>query len=69
MDDLDKALCRANEIFLDDPTSADNESELARILPALVEAGYVSESDWGPGWSLWGFTDAGNARLTDLGQD
>jgi hypothetical protein len=68
MDDLDRALCRAMAIFLDDPTD-DDDAELSRLLPALAEAGYVDQSDWGPGWYLWGFTDAGNKRTEELGCD
>jgi hypothetical protein len=65
-DSLDQALCRVHEIFLDDPSEA-AYAELSELLPALVEAGYVTESDYGDGWSLWGFTPAGIARGEELG--
>ncbi len=73
MDDLDKALCRASQIYFEGLSDA-LDAELALILPALVEAGYVQESDWGTdesgsGWSLWAFTDAGRKRRDELGCD
>lgn len=71
MDELDKYLLRATEIFmldLEDPA----EEELKELLPPLVEAGYVEERPWGEdyedseGWSLWNFTKAGNERKREL---
>jgi hypothetical protein len=68
MDPLDEKLLRANEIFLQD-LSDDDDEELAELLPALVEAGYIEKSPYGPTEFLWGFTAAGNARVEALGFD
>jgi hypothetical protein len=68
MDALDKALCRAHEIFLAD-SSDELEAELGELLPPLIEAGYVHEEPWGndPDWFLWRFTKSGVARGEALG--
>jgi hypothetical protein len=68
MDTLDGALRRAKEIFLED-LSDETDSELAALLPALVEAGYVRESGHSPTGSFWAFTAAGHARADALGLD
>lgn len=67
MDALDRALCRAEEIFLED-LSDEPDAELEKLLPPLVEAGYVREEPWGEGsdWFLWSFTDAGIKRIDEL---
>ena len=67
MDALDRALCRAQEIFLED-VSDEPETELEELLPPLIEAGYVHEEPWGEdsGWFLWSFTDAGIKRADEL---
>ncbi len=71
-DSLDKALCRAHEIFLED-LDDEKPGELDALLPPLIEAGYVSEEPWGEdyedseGWSLWRFTEAGVRRAEELG--
>jgi hypothetical protein len=67
MDHLDKALCRAREIFLDE-ISDELDLELEELLPPLVNAGYVREEPWGdnPDWFLWSFTDAGRRRADEL---
>jgi len=67
MNALDKALCRAREIFLADATD-ELEAELGEMLPALVEAGYIHEEPWGDStdWFLWRFTDAGTRRADEL---
>lgn len=66
MNALDKALCRAHEIFLDDPSES-LDSELAEILPLVTEAGYVEE--WGGSSTgfYWKFTTLGIARGEELG--
>jgi len=66
MDALDKALCRAHEIFLQD-LSDDTDAELAELLPDLVQAGYVTESGHSPTGSFWAFTSAGVERGEALG--
>lgn len=66
MDALDVALKRAHEIFLEDE-SDESEAELKQLMPALLQAGYVEENEWGDGWLLWGFTDAGIKRGEELG--
>jgi hypothetical protein len=67
MDPLDRALCRAREIYFDD-LSDELDAELVELLPSLVEAGYVHEEPWGddPDWFLWSFTDAGRKRADEL---
>lgn len=67
MNALDKALCRAEEIFLEG-LSDKADTELEELLPLLVEAGYVREEPWGddPDWFLWSFTDAGRKRADEL---
>jgi hypothetical protein len=67
MDALDRALCRAREIYFDD-LSDEGDRELGDLLPPLVEAGYVREEPWGdnPDWFLWSFTDAGRKRADEL---
>lgn len=66
MNTLDKALCRAHEIFLDDPSES-LDSELAELLPLLTKAGYVEE--WGGSSTgfYWKFTTLGIARGEELG--
>jgi hypothetical protein len=66
MDQLDAALCRAHEIFVES-ASDELEPELNRLIPMLVDAGYVHDRDWGDGWSLWRFTAAGVKRGEELG--
>lgn len=68
MDSLDEALCRASELFLGDDSDA-ADAELAKLLPVLVEAGYVTESGHSPSGSFWAFTDSGNARIEALKGD
>lgn len=66
MDALDKALCRAHEIFLDDPSES-LDAELTELLPSLIEAGYAEE--WGGSSTgfYWKFTSLGIARGEELG--
>ena len=66
MDALDRDLCRAREIFLDN-MSDEMEAELDEILPALIEAGYVEESGHSSTGSFWAFTKAGVKRRKELG--
>jgi hypothetical protein len=67
MDALDKALSRAREIYLDD-CSGELDAELGKLLPSLIQAGYVHEEPWGddPDWFLWRFTNAGRKRADEL---
>jgi hypothetical protein len=65
MEILDEALRRASELFLEDGSDT-ADAELAELLPALVEAGYVHESGHSPSGSFWAFTDSGNARIDAL---
>jgi hypothetical protein len=67
-DALDEALCRAHELFLDD-CSDSADAELARLLPALVKAGYVTKSGHSSTGSFWAFTEAGIERANVLGCD
>jgi hypothetical protein len=66
MDSPDEALRRAHELFLNDVTD-ERDSELASLLPQLVDAGYVEEEDYGPDYALWNFTAAGVKRGEELG--
>jgi hypothetical protein len=66
MDKLDRDLCRAHEIFMEN-LSDETDTELAKILPALIEAGYVKESGHSPTGSFWAFTKAGVERGKELG--
>lgn len=70
MDPLDKALCRAREIFRSE-TSPDLDAELEDLLPSLVEAGYVDQEPWGdsPDWFLWRLSESGRDRADELGCD
>jgi hypothetical protein len=63
MDELDKALCRAHAIFLQD-LSDETDSELETLLPPLVAAGYVAEDEHS---DTWGFTGKGVRRGEELG--
>jgi hypothetical protein len=63
---LDRDLCRAHAIFLQDLSDATDE-ELGKILPGLVEAGYVEEYGHSPTGSFWRFTEAGVRRGEELG--
>lgn len=67
MDSLDRALLRAHELFLED-LSDDADSELEKLLPPLVEAGFIHEEPWGRAsdHSLWSFTDKGIKRAEEL---
>jgi len=68
MDAVEKTLLRVCELSLEDH-SEENDAELGKLLPPLVEAGYVHEEPWGddPAWFLWRFTEAGIARAKTLG--
>ena len=65
MEDLDKALCRAQEIFLGE-LSDETDEELHDLLPPLVEAGYVKESGHSPTGFFWAFTRSGVKRGKEL---
>jgi hypothetical protein len=66
MHDLDRALCRAWELFLEDVSDA-GDDEIAKLLPALTAAGYTEEETLPNGIDVWGFTPAGVARAEELG--
>jgi hypothetical protein len=66
MNDVDRALCRATELFLGD-CSDEVDDELADVLPPLVAAGYVRESGHSSIGSFWAFTTAGHERAKELG--
>jgi hypothetical protein len=68
MDPVDEALCRAWQLFLED-LSDEVDEELKKLLPRLIEAGYVSESGHSPTGSFWAFTEAGVKRAEELGCD
>jgi hypothetical protein len=66
MDELDRYLTRATEIYLDE-VKDETDAELGDLLPRLVQAGYVhiaGESDSG---HFWSFTEAGVRRQAELG--
>lgn len=67
MDQLDKALLRAQEIFLDELSDA-TDTELEDLLPPLIKAGLVHEEPWGEASDhfLWSFTEAGIKRVEEL---
>lgn len=67
MEPLDKALLRAHEIFLEE-VSAASDAELEKLLPSLIDAGYVREEPWDDAadWFLWSFTEAGIERTEEL---
>jgi hypothetical protein len=66
MDQLDKALYRAHEIFLGN-LSDETDAELENLLPPLVKAGYVKESGHSPTGIFWAFTESGVKRGEELG--
>jgi hypothetical protein len=66
VDDLDKTLCRAWELFDEDDLDS-VDAELGELLPALVDAGYVRESGHSPTGSFWAFTKPGVKRAEELG--
>jgi len=66
MDELDGPLRRAHEIFLDD-LSDETDEELGKILPLLVDAGFVAIDGESPSGYFWRFTPAGVARGEELG--
>jgi hypothetical protein len=66
VDDLDEALRRARELFLEDP-SEEADAELDQLLPRLVDAGFVTEEDYGETHRLWGFTPTARKRADELG--
>ena len=68
MDELDRSLSRAWEIFLED-LSDKTDAELEDLLPALVDAGYASMAGESPTGHIWSFTPEGVARAEALGLD
>jgi len=55
MDTMDETLCRAWSLSLEDFSDA-IEDALEEVLPALLQAGYVTESGQSPTGSFWTFT-------------
>jgi hypothetical protein len=68
MDALDEALCRAWSLRLKD-TSNDVDEELEKLLPLLIEAGYVRVWGHSPTGSFWAWTESGVKRAEELGCD
>lgn len=66
MDDLDRQLIRAWEIFVAD-LSNETDAELGDLLPSLVAAGYIETSGESPTGHFWTFTPAGVERAKALG--
>ena len=66
MDDLDRALCRACELRLEDVSDAIDD-ELAKLLPALIAGGYAEKETLANGLDVWAWTPAGVARAEELG--
>jgi hypothetical protein len=65
---VDKKLCEAWALALEDPTDA-VEDELGKRLPVLIDAGYVRTFGRSRTGFLWSFTDAGVERVHALGCD
>ena len=59
-DETDRALLRARELFLGDPTD-ESFDETEDLLPRLIEAGFVEAEE-----DRWGFTPAGRKRADEL---
>jgi predicted hydrocarbon binding protein len=68
LDALDKALCRAWQLALEDDSDAVDE-ELGKLLPKLVEAGLIEETGHSPTGFFWAFTKIGVGRVEELGCD
>jgi hypothetical protein len=66
MDELDRALARAWEIFIED-LSDETDRELGELLPQLTEAGYVATSGESTSGHFWRFTPEGVERAESLG--
>jgi hypothetical protein len=65
---VDKTLCEAWALASGDWTDA-IEDELGRLLPVLIDAGYVRTYGHSRTGFLWAFTDAGVERVEALGCD
>lgn len=68
MDAVDAALCRAWALSSGDWWDA-VEDEIGTLLPALVDAGFVTTYGHSPSGFLWRFTPQGRARVHELGCD
>jgi hypothetical protein len=68
MDEVDRALGRAWEIFIGD-LSDETDTELEDVLLPLVAAGYVAIDEESPTGFLWRFTPEGIQRAEALGLD
>jgi hypothetical protein len=66
--ELDEALARAWEIFLED-LSDETDEELGVLLPPLVAAGYALIDGESSSGHFWRFTSAGVERAKALGLD
>jgi hypothetical protein len=68
VDELNRRLGRAWEIFLED-LSDETDAELSHLLPPLVDAGYVTIDGESPTGHFWRFTSKGVQRAEALGLD
>jgi hypothetical protein len=66
MDDIERCIIRASEIFLGN-VSDETDAELEELLPPLVEAGYVVIDGESPTGHFWRFTPEGVRRQESLG--
>ena len=66
MDQIDRDLARASQIFLDD-LSDETDAELHLLLPRLEDAGYVVISGASATGDFWHFTTEGVRRQKSLG--
>jgi hypothetical protein len=66
VEELDRTLSRAYEIFSED-LSDETDAELDALLPPLVNAGYVAINGESPTGLFWRFTPAGVERAKALG--
>jgi hypothetical protein len=65
-DELDEIFLRALKLRLEDITD-ENDAELAKLIPALVKAGYAEESGHSSTGFFWAWTDKGIKRAEELG--
>lgn len=68
MNESDRALTRAWEIFVED-LSDETDRDLGELLPPMTDAGYVVISGESPSGHFWRFTPEGVARAEALGLD
>jgi hypothetical protein len=68
VESLDEVLRRVWQLALEGPSDQIDE-EIDRLLPNLIDAGYVDEFGHSPTGSLWRFTEKGVQRVEALGCD